>query len=177
MKKEQTKGTESQLLNLLKKVLPKATHDPQLASKIYQAVELELKASARATAFEKFCNKVELPSLDAQKVEEVRTQLTASFPEGDVALRPNKKDQSLAVEVALPDGSQFSGEIKVNPEAGSESGEEAEIALKFVPFPVSLPGDPELIWLLAKRENMSPEEAGIALFKLEEDFWASKAGQ
>ena len=38
-------------------------------------------------------------------------------------------------------------------------------------------GDKELVWLLAKRENMSPEEAGIALSKLEEDFWASKTGQ
>ena len=30
---------------------------------------------------------------------------------------------------------------------------------------------------VAKRENLSPEEAGIALSKLEEDFWASKTGQ
>jgi hypothetical protein len=40
-----------------------------------------------------------------------------------------------------------------------------------------MPGDKELVWLLAKRENMSPEEAGIALSKLEEDFWGSKTGQ
>src|SRR6202007_88211 len=84
--------------------------------------------------------------------------------------------QSLAVEVALPDGSQFSGEIKVGP-AGAAESDEQEITLKFVPFPVCLPGDKELVWLLAKRENMSPEEAGIALSKLEEEFWASKTGQ
>jgi hypothetical protein len=40
-----------------------------------------------------------------------------------------------------------------------------------------LPGDPELVWLMAKRENMSPDEADIALAKAEEEFWASKAGQ
>jgi hypothetical protein len=40
-----------------------------------------------------------------------------------------------------------------------------------------MPGDKELVWLLAKRENMTPEEAGIALSKLESDFWASKTGQ
>jgi len=51
------------------------------------------------------------------------------------------------------------------------------MVLKFVPFPVSLPGDQELVWFLAKRETMTPEEAGIALAKLEEDFWASKSGQ
>jgi len=64
MKNETKKTTEAQLLDLLKKVLPKATHDAQLAGKIYQAIELELKAKARGLAFEKFCAKVELPNLE-----------------------------------------------------------------------------------------------------------------
>ena len=34
-----------------------------------------------------------------------------------------------------------------------------------------------MVWFLAKRENMTPEEAGIALAKIEEEFWASKTGQ
>ncbi len=34
-----------------------------------------------------------------------------------------------------------------------------------------------MVWYLAKRETMTPEEAGVALTKLEEDFWASKSGQ
>src|SRR5258705_13458681 len=63
MKNETNKTTEGQLLDLLKKVLPKATPDAQLAGKIYQAVELELKAKARGSAFEKFCAKVELSDL------------------------------------------------------------------------------------------------------------------
>ena len=83
----------------------------------------------------------------------------------------------LAVEIAMADGTQLSGEIKVNPNLAAEASEEQEITLKFVPFPVCLPGDKELVWLLAKRENMSPEEAGIVLSKLEEDFWGSKTGQ
>ena len=177
MKKETNKATEAQLLDLLKKVLPKATHDAQLAGKIYQAVELELKAKAKVTAFERFCAKVELPDLEPKSIEEVKTQLAASFGDGDVTIKPNRKEKTLAIEVALTDGSQFSGEIKVNPNAGGEAGDEQEITLKFVPFPVCLPGDKELVWLLAKRENMSPEEAGIALWKLEGDFWASKTGQ
>src|ERR1035437_5209112 len=63
-KNETKKTTEAQLLALLKKVLPKATHDAQLAGKIYQAIELELKAKARGSAFDKFCAKVELPDLE-----------------------------------------------------------------------------------------------------------------
>ncbi len=177
MKKETNKNTEAQLLELLKKVLPKATHDAQLAGKIYQAIELELKAKTRATAFEKFCAKVELPDLEPKSIEAVKQQLTASFGDGDLTLKPDRKEKALAVEIALPDGNQFNGTIKVNPTAGAEVSEEQEITLKFVPFPVCLPGDKELVWLLAKRENMSPEEAGIALSKLEEDFWGSKTGQ
>jgi hypothetical protein len=177
MKKDMNKAPEAQLLDLLKKILPKATQDAQLAGKIYQAVELELKAKAKATAFEKFCGKVELPDLAPKSIEEVKEQLAASFGNGDVTLKANRKENTLAVEVALADGSLFSGEIKVNRNAGGEASEEQEITLKFVPFPVCLPGDKELVWLLAKRENMSPEEAGIALSKLEEDFWASKTGQ
>jgi hypothetical protein len=176
MKKEAKKSNEAQLLELLKRVLPKATHDAQLAGKIYQAIELELKAKARAIAFEKFCGGIELPNLEQETVADVKLQLAASFGDGDITLKPNKKEQSLMVEVALPDGGQFSSEIKVGP-AATAASEDQELTLKFVPFPVCLPGDKELVWLLAKRENMSPEEAGIALSKLEEEFWASKSGQ
>jgi len=42
MKKEAKISNEAQLLDLLKRVLPKATHDAQLAEKIYQAIEGEL---------------------------------------------------------------------------------------------------------------------------------------
>jgi hypothetical protein len=176
MKKEAKKSNEAQLLDLLKRVLPKATHDAQLAEKIYQAIEGELKAKARALAFEKFCGGIELPNLEQKTVADVKLQLAASFGDGDITLKPNKKEQSLMVEVALPEGGQFSSEIKVGPVTAAGS-EEQEVTLKFVPFPVCLPGDKELVWLLAKRENLTPEEAGIALSKLEEEFWASKTGQ
>lgn len=176
MKKESKKTNEAQLLDLLKRVLPKATHDAQLAEKIYQAIEGELKAKARTMAFEKFCSAIELPNLEPKTVQDVKLQLAASFGDGDITLKPNKKEKNLNVEVALPDGNQFSSVIPVGPAAAAE-GDEQEITLKFIPFPVAMPGDQELVWLLAKRENMSPEEAGIALSKVEEDFWASKAGQ
>jgi hypothetical protein len=177
MKKEVNKATEAQLLDLLKIVLPKATHDPELAGKIYKAIEGELKAKARVNAFEKFCAKVELPDLEVKSLNDVKTQLAASFGDGDVTITPNKKEQTLTVEVAMPDGSEFISEIKVNPNAGAESSDEQEIVFKIVPFPVCLPGDQELVWFLAKRETMTPEEAAVALAKVEEDYWASKAGQ
>lgn len=176
MKKSSSKSNEVQLLELLKKILLKATHDADLAQKIYQAAELELKAKSRATAFDKFCAHVELPDLEQKSIDDVQRQFTAAFGDADITLKPDRKEKSLAVELALKDGTQFNGEIPVNPSAGAEDDEQ-EIKLKFVPFPVCLPGDKELVWMLAKRENMSPEEAGMALTKLEEDFWGSKTGQ
>jgi hypothetical protein len=175
-KKESKKSNEVQLLALLKRVLPKATHDAQLADKIYQAIEGELKAKARVVAFEKFCDKIELPDLEPKTIEDVKQQLAASFGEGDITLQPDKKEKRLQVEVAMPDGTQFNSEIPVGANSGPESDEQ-EITLKFVPFPVCLPGDKELVWALAKRENLTNEEAGISLSKVEEEFWASKSGQ
>ena len=170
------KKEETQLLALLKKVLPKATTDPELAGKIYEAFVAELRAKNQATSFVKFCDRVPLPDLEPKTLEEVKLQFASAFSEGDVTIQPNKKDKTLAVEVVMPDGSQFNTEIKVRSTPPEES-EEQEIVLKFAPFPVSLPGDPELTWLLAKRENMTPDEADIALAKAEEEFWASKTGQ
>lgn len=170
------KNEEAALLELLKRVLPKAAPDPEIAGKIYQAVEQELKAKSRATAFDKFCDRVELPDLEEKTLDNVRLQLATSFSGGDITVKPNKKEETLAVEVALPSGDHFQSTIKVRPVAPEEDGEQ-EVPLKFVPFPVSLPGDPELVWSLAKTENLSAEEAGMALAKCEEDFWASKTGQ
>ena len=167
---------EAQLLDLLKKVLPKATHDPQLAGKIYQAIEHELKAKSRAVAFEKFCSKVELPNLEPESIQSVKQQLQETFEGGDITLKADKKAQNVAVEVALPDGTQYISDIQVRPE-GAAAEEDPTEKLKFIPFPVSLPGDPELVWILAKKETLTSEEAGMALARVEEDFWGSKTGQ
>jgi len=177
MKKEKKAAAEIQLLALLKRVLPKATHDPKLAGAIYDAIELELKTTARAQAFETFCAKVALPDLEPKTVLDVKNQFAASFGDGDVTIKPDRKEKRLAVEIALPDGTQFTGEIKVNPDAIVEDDGEAEVPVKFVAQPVCLPGDPELVWLLARRENLTAEEAGLALARAEEEFWASKTGQ
>jgi hypothetical protein len=177
MKKETNKTNEAQLLDLLKKVLPKATPDAQLAGRIYQAIEEELKSKSKATAFDKFCSRVELPNLEPGSIKEVEQQLGTSFGQGDITVKADRKNKSLLVEVAMPDGKVFNGEIKVNANGAGQESEEQEITLKFVPFPVCMPGDKELVWMLGKRENMSPDEAGIALSKTQEDFWASKSGQ
>ena len=181
MKKEKAPGgkgkkmNEAQLLDLLRKILPQATDDPKLASKIYQAVENELKQTVQVAAFEKFCTRVELPDLKPATVMEVKRQFAASFGEGKVSVKADPEEESLNVEIKLPD-TTLTSRIKVGAVATEESDEQ-EITLKFISFPVCLPSDPELIWTLAKRENLMADEAGMLLAKVQEDFWASKSGQ
>lgn len=167
---------QAQLLDLLRSILPKVAPDPAFAEKIYSACEAELRIKNQASSFEKFCERIELPDLEPKTLEEVKQHFTAGFGEADLEIEPDENGKALNVDVSLPDGTQFHSRIPVRPLA-PEGGDEPEITLKFVPFPAALPGDPELIWALAKRENMTNDEAAIALTKIEDDFWASKAGQ
>ena len=168
---------QAQLLDLLRIILPKVAPDAALAEKIYSAFEAELRSKNRVQSFEKFCERIELPDLEVKTLAQVKQQLIAGFGEAaDMEIEPNEDGKGLRVDVSLPDGTQFHSRILVRP-PGAETNDEQEITMKFVGLPVALPGDQELIWSLAKRENMTNEEAGIALNKIEDDFWASKPGQ
>jgi hypothetical protein len=167
---------QMQLLDLLRAVLPKVAPDPAWADKIYAACEVELRAKNRVTSFEKFCDRIELPDLEPKTVEEVKQHFVAGFADADLDIQPDEENKALTVDVSLPDGTQFHQLIRVRPVAPDAEGD-PEVTLKFVPFPVALPGDKELTWSLAKRENMTNDEAAMALTKIEDDFWASKTGQ
>ncbi len=165
---------EAQLLNLLKSVLPRAVPDAKLAQQIYSALEKEITSAERTAHFTKFCRKVELSDLKKESLEEVKEQFEASFGKGMVSVVPHEGKKAATVEVVTPKGN-FEGTIKVGPKAPEEADEGDKP--KFVPFPVCLPTDPELVWLLARDERLSPDEAAVALAKAQESFWESKAGQ
>lgn len=167
---------QAQLLNLLRTILPKVAPDPELAERIYSAAEAELRVKNRVHSFERFCERVELPDLEPKTVADVRQHFAAGFGDADLEIEPDDSGKGLSVAVALADGTEFRSHIPVRPVTPETDGD-AEVALKFAAFPVALPGDPELVWSLAKRENLSPDEAAMALTKLQEDFWASKTGQ
>ena len=166
---------EAQLLNLLKAVLPKAVPDAKLAQLIYAALEKEIASTERAVHFEKFCKKVELPDLQKDSIEQVKEQFEASFGKGMVSVVPHAGKNAATVEIITPKGT-FEGTVQVGPKA-PEEGDDETIKPKFVPFPVSLPSDPELVWLLGRDERMTPDDALIALAKVQDSFWESKAGQ
>jgi hypothetical protein len=48
---------ETEFLSLLKKVLPKTTKDPHLASAIYDEVAKEVRLLKSIESFEKFCER------------------------------------------------------------------------------------------------------------------------
>jgi hypothetical protein len=165
---------EKQLLNLLKSILPKAVPDAKLADKIYSAFEKEFTSKEQVVSFAKLCRRTELPDLEPKTINEVKKELETTFGKGSVALIPHPQKKAASVEVVTPNGT-FEGVINVG--AVVEESEEDEIKAKFVAFPVALEADAELVWILARDERMTPEEASIALAKSQDSFWESKAGQ
>lgn len=164
------------LLNLLKSVLPKAVPDPKLADQIYSAFEKEITAKERTSSFEKFCAKAELPDLQEDSIAQVIEQFEASFGKGNVNVVPHSGKKAASVEVITPQGT-FEGVIKVNPDAKNGEGEENGDKPKFTAFPVALESDPEVVWMLGRDERLTPDDASIALAKVQDSFWESKAGQ
>ena len=144
---------EAQFLSLLKKVLPKTTKDPHLASAIYDEVAKEVRLLKSIESFEKFCETGALPDIAPETVANFQNDLTEKFGEASVALTPDENGTGVTVEIALPDRT-ISTRVKVDPTVAEE-----EVKVPFVPFPVSLPEDPELVWLLARREDLGPDEA------------------
>lgn len=164
--------TEAQFLELLQKVLPSATPDPRVASSIYDQVAKEMRLVHHVQSFEAFCAEGSLPNLEPATVAEFQNQLEINFGAANVALTPGEKGDSVAVEITLPDRT-ISNRLRVQP-PGEEEAEEVKPPM--VPFPVSLPDDPELLWVLARREDLPPDDAARALASIEDEFWETKAG-
>lgn len=167
-----TKLEEARFLAVLQRILPKTVTDPHLANAIYEQVLNEMRLFKSLDSFEKFCEKGSLPDAEPATVEEFKSQLAGNFGEENVVVTPQEDGAAVAVEIALPDHIVNSVVKVVAP--GSE---EEQVEAPFVPFPVSLPEDPELVWLLARRENLGPDEACRALANIQEEFWATKKGQ
>jgi hypothetical protein len=163
---------DTQFLALLEKVLPKATSDVNLAAAIYESVAREVRLVKSIESFEKFCETGALPDLEPNTVAEFQNDLVEKFGETNVAIIPDEEGSGVAVEIALPDR-VLSSKIKVDPNAALEE----EVKVPYVPFPVVLPEDPELVWVLARREDLAADEAVRALAKIEDEFWLTKKGQ
>ena len=166
--------TEAQFLSLLQKVLPEAVRDPHLASSIYDRVAKELRLMKSLERFEKYCEQGSLPDLEPTTVATLQKDLGATFGAENVSVTPVETKDAVAVDIALPDRT-VSTRLKVLA-PGETPPDQEEVKAPYVPFPVALPEDPELLWVLARRENIAPDAAMRALAGAEEEFWESKAG-
>ena len=164
---------EARFLSVLQRILPATISDPHLANSIYELVLKEMRLFKSLDSFEKFAEKGSLPDSEPATVAEFQSQLAGNFGEENVIVTPQEDGAAVAVEIALPDHIVNTLVKVVAP--GSEEEEATEAP--FVPFPVSLPEDPALVWLLARRENLGPDEAVRALANIQEEFWATKKGQ
>jgi hypothetical protein len=162
---------DAQFLALLQKVLPKATQDPHLASTIYDEVAKEVRLIKNLQSFEKFCEKGGLPNLEPETVAEFQRELGDQFGADKVEIVQDESGSSVSVAIELPER-VVESRVKVDPALA----EEEPTPSPFVPFPVVLPEDPELVWILGRREDFSAEEASRALAKIEEEFWQTKKG-
>ena len=158
-------------LALLEKVLPKATKDPHLASTIYEEVAKEVRLAKNLQAFDKFCENGALPNMEPATMEEFASEMATKFGEENVTITPDEEGKKVAVEITLPDRTVTS-EVKVDATIALEE----EIKVPFVPFPVSLPEDPELVWVMARHEDLGPDEAARALANIEAEFWDTRKG-
>jgi hypothetical protein len=163
---------EAQFLDLLQKVLPKATTDPRLAAAIYERVAQEVRLINNLKSLDKLCTEGRLPNLEPETVAELQSRLATNFGEANVVLTPAEKGDSVEVEIVLPDRT-VTNRVKVLPPGVVD---EEEVKVPFVPFPVALPEDEELVWVLARREDLPPEDASRGLATAEEEFWETKAG-
>ncbi len=162
---------EAMFLALLEKVLPKATKDPHLASTIYDEVAKEVRLAKNLQAFDKFCENGALPNIEPATMQEFASEMATKFGEENVSITPDEEGKKVAVEITLPDRTVTS-EVKVDATIALEE----EIKVPFVPFPVSLPEDPELVWVMARHEDLGPDEAARALANIEAEFWETRKG-
>ena len=166
------KLADARLLAVCQRVLPARVTDPHLANSIYEDILKEIRLFNSLDSFEKFCEKGSLPDCEASTIAEFKSQLDGNFGARNVAVTPSEDGTSVAVEIALPDHI-----INTLVKVVVPGTEEEEVESPYVPFLVALPDDSELVWVLARRENLGPDEAVRALANIQEEFWATKKGQ
>ena len=168
--------TEKEVVELLQSVLSQTTQDTHLAQKILDGIRKEMERKKQSSAFQEFCRRCPLPDLKEDTLREVSQRFEESFGRDLIDFDIDEDEGMLNVALNLPHGS-LTSTIGINDLPWDEKELEAELKVKSVPFPVAMPGDKELVWMLGRKETMTPQEGMRALLKLQSDFWESRSGQ
>jgi hypothetical protein len=119
--------------------------------------------------FQEFIAVYKLKSLEPSEIFEVKRFMAEVFRDVEVTMVADEKASTLTVSVALDEG-KLEGQFVVEPE------EEPVLKPTFVAFPVCMSGDPGLVWIMGRADNVSEPEARIALNAIEAEFWETKKG-
>lgn len=179
--KTKPKITEAMFFGILEKILPTAAGSPELASSIYDAVSKNVRLTKNFHTFEDFCEQGALADFADETLATFKQELEAKFGADTVNLEKNECGKVVDVELSFgtePWMGEFSGwktNLSVRVDAAIALAEETKLA-PWVPFPFAMPGDPDNVWLLARRENFGPDEAARALTNIEAEFWETRKG-
>lgn len=169
MKTKKLQFTEAMFLAILETELP-APCGEHVAGRVYEAVAKEIRIRKNLHAFDAFCEEGALADLAEDTMKGFTSELEAKFGEVEVAVAEDEK--TVDVEIVLKDRTH-KGTVRVD--ATIALAEEAKPA-PWVPFPFAMPGDPDNVWLLARREDFGPDEAARALANIEAEFWETRKG-
>jgi hypothetical protein len=108
---------------------------------------------------------------DQETMADFQQELVNQFGADNVEISLGETNGSVQVAIDLPDR-VVRNRVKVD----AALAEPEPVKAPFVCFPVVLPEDPELVWVLGRREDLAPDEASRALEKIEAEFWETKKG-
>ena len=170
MKTKKLQFTEVMFLALLETELPPVC-EPEKASQIYEAVSKEIRLRKNLHAFDAFCEEGALPDVAEETMQGFKDELHAKFGEENVKVVIADDEKSVDVEI-IAKTRTHTGTVRVDATVALED----EVIAPWVPFPFSLPGDPQNVWLLARREDFGPDEAARALENIAREFWETSRG-
>jgi hypothetical protein len=151
---------------VIREELPKAERDEVIA-KLKKRWEFLTVRSY----FDEFLKSYKLKSLEAAEIFEVKRFMAEVFADEKVALEPDETNQTLTITVQTEE-EPLEGKFTVEPPNENEN----PVKVAFIPFVACLKGDPGVVWVFGRSENLSESEARIALNESESEFWATKKG-
>lgn len=180
MSKKPPVFTEAQFLAMLESSLPHLASGPD-AARIYEGIARRVRFEKHLAAFARFCEEGALADCEENTMQEFASELQTKFGMDEVSIAVNHDKKSVEVEIVILPGAQTgraettSKTFIVRVDATIALAEEQKPA-PWVPFPFALPGDPDNVWTLARREDFGPDEAARALMHMEAEFWETSRG-
>ena len=167
--------THPEVLSLLERELPVV--DGKNANDVYDHIATVIRRERGLRNLGRFAEEGALQSADAATIEEFTVPLRSMFGPENVVVKVADDAKTADAEITMHRGGQPVQRVfTVRIDATIANGGEPELKVPFVPFPFALPDDPEMVWSLARREDLGVEEAKRLLTELEAEFWETRKG-